>query len=77
MEHPVTRKWRRYLARKGWHDENAYSPLEVAEVTSMPGYQPLELTNVQILAGVFRANEGERDSLEVLPEYYAVLQRQR
>ena len=77
MEHPVTKKWRRYLARKGWHNEDAYSPLEIAEVTSTPGYQPLELTNVQILAGVFRANEGEDDPLEVLPEYYAVLQRQR
>jgi len=75
MEHPVTKGWRRYLACKGWHDEDAYSPLEIAEVTSIPGYQIVELTNVQVLAGVFAANEESDTAPEVLPEYYAVLQR--
>jgi O-methyltransferase involved in polyketide biosynthesis len=75
LNDPITLRWRQYLACKGWHDENAYSPIELAEVASFDGYELLELANAQILAGVLETHGPAGGPLKVLPEFYAVLRR--
>lgn len=75
LNDPITLRWRRYLTRKEWHDENAYSPIEPAEVALFDGYEMLELANAQILTGLLETDDRAGGRLEVLPEFYTVLRR--
>ena len=73
LEHPVTRRWRRYLARKGWHREEAYHGLSIARLASLKGYEMVEMTDVQTLEGVYTDEDKLADSRRIPPERYAIL----
>ena len=73
LQHPVTRRWRRYLARKGWHREEAYHGLSIARLAGMKGYELVELTDVQTLESLYTGEDRLADARRILPEKYAVL----
>jgi len=73
LNHPVTRRWRRYLARKGWHRENDYYGLSLSRLASLKGYELVELADIQTLENVYTGEDRLADARCILPEKYAIL----
>ena len=75
LQHPVTRRFRKFLADRDIHGKEDYNPLDVGRLALLPGYEVVEITNIQLLERVFSNGRWLADYENILPENYAVLRK--
>jgi O-methyltransferase involved in polyketide biosynthesis len=75
VSHPIFIRFREFFERRFGHGGERYNLLEVGFVRSIPGYELVELTDIQELEKVYSDTRLLSKYDEILPENYAVLRR--
>jgi len=72
---PVFLRFVDFCERRFGHRKQSYTLLELSYVGGIPGYELLELTDIQALEKVYSGTRVLSNFDEILPENYAVLRR--
>jgi O-methyltransferase involved in polyketide biosynthesis len=75
-DHPVTARFKKFFADRFGHAEIDYNLFDEDFVRSRPGYEVLEITNVQEQERALSGTNILADYDQILPEYYALLRKQ-
>ncbi len=76
IEHPIFLRFRDFFSRRLGYDEKHYTLFDDDFLQSLPGYEIVEITDIQELETIYSKTTFLADYQKILPEHYAVLRKE-